>query len=414
MKKILLILSLFISINLSAQYTGPIPYPTSGYALPGTHSMAMLDFTNPAYILQDATILYPAGSTTSVPTVFFAHGFGGNLWAYHRHLFRFLVSHGYAVVFVPYPTSINILSNYDVIKDGFVHAARNYSNIIDTTQVGFLGYSFGGGASYSIAQEMLTNGWGTQSNFISSVAAWYAFNLSDADLASYPTNTHLLSFVLDSDDVCDQRMSLEIFENSNISDAQKDVVFVPGSEVSGYTYYADHYSFLDTSILAYDAIDVYVFHRLLGALTAYLFDGDASAAQVALGNGSPLQVDLPTGMNDLLAGDDIFPSQPQSYYQWKCDTFLNQRSSHCDDVTGLDVSKTANDPSLFRYYFIGGVHSIISDKIVKGAKATVYDLYGRKISEQSLNNTKVDISIPSDGGMYILNVGEQSWKILAI
>jgi acetyl esterase/lipase len=52
------------------------------------------------------------------------------------------------VVFVPYRTvDISVDHRYQTLWEGFIKAATDYPNIIDTQKVGFMGHSFGGGAT---------------------------------------------------------------------------------------------------------------------------------------------------------------------------------------------------------------------------------------------------------------------------
>ena len=42
---------------------------------------------------------------------------------------------------IPLP-NVSIEDRYDILREGFRHAARKYPQIIDTTKVGFMGHSF--------------------------------------------------------------------------------------------------------------------------------------------------------------------------------------------------------------------------------------------------------------------------------
>ncbi len=412
MKHLLLFTALLLSqLSWSQIYTGPVPYPTTGYAVHGPYAnMNIQTFNNPAYPASSCYLYTPNGATGTLPTIFFAHGFGGDDPSIHRELIRFLCSHGYALVFSPYPTSINILGNYEIIKAGFVKAARDFSSTIDTSRVGFMGYSFGGGASFGIGHDLLTeNNWGTQSNFIATIAAWYAYNLSNQDITTFPSNTHMLSFILDKDDVCDQRISLELHRNTNVPDDQKDVIWVPESIVAGYTFVADHYTFVDTMPAIYDAMDKYVFHRLLGALTHYVFENDLSAKSTAFGNGSPDQVNMPSGMNDLQAGDALLPSQPSSFYLWSCDTFINPRAQYCEGSIPIQVIKYTS--TNFEYEQKNGQHIVSSPRFIPGYTARVYDLCGRLVYQKEIQASREQLEIPETHTIMILQLGDQVWKV---
>uniref|UniRef100_A0AAU6WNH7 Alpha/beta hydrolase fold-5 domain-containing protein n=1 Tax=Chryseobacterium endophyticum TaxID=1854762 RepID=A0AAU6WNH7_9FLAO len=83
-------------------------------------------------------------------------------------LYRFIAKKGFVVVFVPYRTiDISVDHRYQTLWQGFVKAANDYPNIIDTKKVGFMGHSFGGGASIDLAYKAFTEkGWGQDARFL--------------------------------------------------------------------------------------------------------------------------------------------------------------------------------------------------------------------------------------------------------
>jgi predicted dienelactone hydrolase len=88
-------------------------------------------------------IFYPKGITSPRPTIFFSHPFGGEDKDYNIELYNFIAKKGYVVVFVPYRTvDISVDHRYQTLWEGFVKAATDYPNIIDTQKVGFMGHSF--------------------------------------------------------------------------------------------------------------------------------------------------------------------------------------------------------------------------------------------------------------------------------
>ncbi len=329
---------ILLSMTTSAQsYLGPIPQPTSGYGAPGPYPLSKITFTNPYYINQYCEILYPNGVSGTVPTIFYLHGFGANFSMTSLEFFIHLASHGYAVVFVPYPTTILIQQNYDIMLNGFKLAAKDYSHIIDTTRVGFVGYSFGGGAAFYVADNLITDlGWGSNGRFITTVAPWYSFSTTNTELDQLPSDTKLLTFVMENDEVCDHRQAIDLFVNTpTIPFSEKDYVYIRESDVGGYVYSSDHLSFATAIADSYDALDAYVYHRLITALADYTFTGNPGAKNIALGGGSSAQTTLPTGMTDLIVTDAPEPNFPSSNYIWPCDSFINPRSAYCNSLVPI-------------------------------------------------------------------------------
>lgn len=154
--------------TLGQTYTGPVAKPTSGYGADGSHSVASVSFTNLNFITKDIVVYYPSGIEAPVPTIFYSHAYGGDDPNNISGFLNFVAKKGYAVVFVPYQTvGVTVAERYTNLLQGFTKAARRYPNIIDTTKVGFVGHSFGGGAVFANAYYCFTTlNWGLSGRFI--------------------------------------------------------------------------------------------------------------------------------------------------------------------------------------------------------------------------------------------------------
>jgi hypothetical protein len=313
---------------------GPISRPASGYGADGKYQVASVSFPNPLYTGTEATVFYPSGTTGAKPAIFFSHPYGGEDKEYNKGLFEFIAKKGYAVVFVPYPTTgVSIDDRYNTLWAGFRKAVNDYPNIIDTTKVGFMGHSFGGGASIALAYKAFIDyKWGQQGRFIFTMAPWYSFNISDAQLQNFPANTKMITQVYDEDDVNDHRLAIDIFKNINIPAAEKDFIYMNSSTISDYTYHTDHT--LPNSRTAYDAYDYYGVYRLLDAMIDYSFNANTAAKNVALGNGSAEQITMPGYMGQLMAPlevtDNPVPKYDQSRYEFSCGSLVNPRIENCN------------------------------------------------------------------------------------
>lgn len=329
-----ILIFLYSSINVLGQiYTGPIPKPTGGYGSEGNFTVATQSFANPNFPAQNIIIYYPSGIISNVPTLFYSHGYGGNNPSYNIGLFNFFAKKGYAIVFVPYQTlGVSNDDRYTNLIEGFRKAARDFPNIIDTTRVGFIGHSFGGGATITISYKCFSeNNWGQNGRFIAPSAPWYSLNITQSQLQSFPADTKMLTFIYDADSVNDHRMACEIFNNINIAGSEKDFIKVLPSTVSGYNYTAGHD--LPSTNAAFDAMDYYAYYRLLDALCDYTFNGNINAKNTALGNGSVNQVSMPGGMANLSETDTPNATYPESNYSFPCSSSLNPRQAYCNNIT---------------------------------------------------------------------------------
>lgn len=314
---------------------GPISRPLSGYGADGTYTVSEIDFPNAEYPGTKVTVFYPTGIISPRPTIFYSHPYGGESKEYNRGLFEFIAKKGYVVVFVPYATNDNSIDHrYTTLWTGFIKAAADYPGIIDTRKVGFMGHSFGGGASIGLAYKAFTEkGWGQDGRLLFTMAPWYSYQITPAQLASFPANTKMITQVYDEDVYNDHRMAIDIFKNINISNAEKDFYYLKPSTVAGYKYATDHT--LPNTRTAYDAYDYYGVYRLLDALIDYSFNNNAAGKNLALGNGSAQQVTMPgydgQVMTPLEVTDNPVPKYSQDKYQFKCSSVLyNPRIANCE------------------------------------------------------------------------------------
>lgn len=313
---------------------GPIQPPASGYGADGTHQVGETSFANPQYTGTKVTIFYPLDLNSPRPTIFYSHPYGGENKEYNRGLFEFIAKKGYVVVFVPYPTSgVSVDERYSTLWAGFTKAAADYTNLIDTKKVGFMGHSFGGGASIALSYKAFTeNGWGQDGRFLFTMAPWYNYQISPQQLQSFPSNVKMITQIYDEDNYNDHRMAIDIFKHINIADNEKDFIYIKPSTVAGYTYRTDHV--LPNSRSAFDALDYYGVYRLLDAMIDYSFNYNQAAKSVALGNGSPAQITMPgfngQSMASLIVTDNPSPLYSQSKYMFPCASPENPRIGNCE------------------------------------------------------------------------------------
>lgn len=371
--KILFSLTLVLPFLAGAQYSDPnVGKPTSGYGSDGTYTVASEAFNNVNFNGQDIVIYHPQEITTPVPTIFYSHAYGGNNPLYIKGLTDFVAKKGYAFVFVPYQTTgVSVPLRYENLLEGFRKAARDYPNIIDTTRVGFMGHSFGGGASFGNSFTCFTeNNWGSSGRFIYASAQWYSYNISQNDLQNFPNDVKLVTEIYESDSTNDHRLAADIFRNISISNTDKDFLILQRDTVGGYVYPADHNT--PNTIIALNAHDYYGIYRILDALADYTWNGSAAAKNVCLGNGSAAQVVLPGGLKPMIQTDSPFITRPMDSYEFPCDSTINLRVNYCEPLSSADelnfseleiypnpiqsvfVLKTTNDLSNFHLIDVSG------------------------------------------------------------
>lgn len=392
------VLLVCITLNSFGQtYAGPILQPTTGYSADGTYTVATQAFANPNFSGHDIVIYYPSGITSSVPTLFYSHAFGGNDPSNISGFLDFVAKKGYAVVFVPYQTLGSVEVKYTNLLEGFTKAAEDYPNIIDTTKVGFIGHSFGGGATFANAYHCFTTlNWGQSGRFIFAMAQWYSYNISQTELQSFPSDVKLLTITYEDDIINDHRMANDIFNTINISTTEKDYLRVKSDIIDGYSYSADH---AVPNNSAFNALDYYAYYRLLDAMCDYTFNGSMVAKDVALGNGSTNQVTMPGGLQNLTHSDAPTFANDQSTYQFPCNDASNPRLNYCDAaLSNTEVTSNAQFS-----IFPNPAQNMVYIETNKGiSKIEIFNQQGQLVKTSKTKS----ISITElTSGLYFIKVG---------
>ena len=407
-----LALIFIVSLALAQPYNDPnFPKPTSGYGSDGSYTVSKLEYDHPYFSGETIEVFYPKEKAGKVPTIFFCHGYGGVNSLYINGMIQYIAKKGYALVYVPYPTTgVSIEDRYDILREGFRHAARKYPQIIDTTKVGFMGHSFGGGAMFGVAHACFTqNNWGSEGRFLFSLAPWYSYQLTPEQLNSFPADTKLIMHVYEEDVLNDHRIAIDIFNNINISKEDKDYIYVQPAVVNGTTYAAGHN--LPGTYEQYDAMDYYAFYRLLDAMCDYVFNGNVSAKNTALGNGSSEQITMPTGLKPLQQSDEPQPRFEETFYEFPCSAILNPRRMFC----GLTSSTEDEVSSTFILYpNPARDHVTLSNLPSQNTNITITGILGRKIKTLNTEGkTEIVIDI-SDlrKGIYLVTVDGISKKMV--
>lgn len=410
---LLTILSLLVN-NILGQYNDPnFPKPTSGYGTDGSHSVGLISFTNPNYLLKKIEIYYPSDIATPVPTIFYSHAFGGSSSDNIVSMLNFVAQKGYAIVYVPYQTTgVSVTDRYNNLTKGFAKAAREYSNIIDTNKVGFMGHSFGGGASFGIGYKYFTqNNWGKNGRFIYALAQWYSYNISQAELQKIPSDTKLLTEIFNDDITNDHRMAVEIFNNVNIPTSEKDFLLLKSDTLGGHIYLADH---VVPNTTVFDAYDYYAYYRFIDALCDYTFNGNINGKNTALGNGSTAQITMPAGLTNLAQTDNPSVVFSESKYQFSCSDTLNPRIPYCPtplftNDNSLDKNTLSAYPNPASEFLNVDLPNPLSDNPIN-----IYNTQSELVlSIQKNQASTITIDLGNlKNGLYLLKIGHLKTKIM--
>ncbi len=461
MNKLLLIFSLFFTLILTAQisYTdlqdksGGI---TDGYGSWGEHNVIQenaIDVAGKGSI----TFYHPEIATTKKPTIFFISGWGRPAYTY-KNFFYFMASHGYAVVNIYNTEPGNIKQSYQNSLEMMVATAEtHFSDWIDTQKVGFMGHSYGAGATIWLGKKLFGENynWGKDGRFIFMTAPWYSLLVSPEDLINYPDNVKLLIEV-NNDDVTttpgytwntDERAIRAMYQLINIPNAEKDFIRIFSDPKTyeynntTYAYDASHYISYTASTNSagvyqtYDALDVFAINRLSHALIDYVFEGNQEGKNVALGNGSTAQKDMGF-LTDLSVTDTPVLTRPENEYKYKCTSNWNDFADNanvwflqeaCTDSDGdgiIDakeslavVDELHTSFSLYPIPTSDKLQIRFKDKNEKIIRLEIFDSTGKLLSKKKrMNILQIDVSNLLQGVYFIKiqtekKVGIQSFLI---
>ncbi len=169
--------------------------------------------------------LYRPEDTGKYPVIFFCHGITAENPELYGSLIRHMVGRGYAVVYVPYPSSKAYLwprSTYRTIWKGFRKSVDQWDEWIDLDSVGFVGHSYGGGAVPSLAHKAIVeNGWGRTSAFLYIMAPWYVHGITQRKLRYFPRQVKMVVEVFADDKINDHRIAKDVYLSVGIADSAK-------------------------------------------------------------------------------------------------------------------------------------------------------------------------------------------------
>jgi hypothetical protein len=249
-------------------------------------------------------------------------------------------------------------------------------------------------------RAIVERGWGKNGKFIAPYAPWYLLEISQSELENFPSDTKLLMQVYETDNINDHRIAIDAFENIGIPNSEKDFVLVKADRVAAYDYEAGHN--VPTSFGVYDAHDSYVVFRLTEALADYTFTGNATAKNIALGNGSAAQVTLPNPLKPLQVSDQPIATEPETFYQYPCSGFANPRRSYCRQLTTGTSDFLESDIEIFPNPAKDQIR--IAGMDVQNMHVQIINLRGEVLLQQALQNTQTVKIATLPRGLYIMRL----------
>jgi len=170
--------------------------------------------------------------------VILAHGYGGSASEVYQGLIDHLVSNGFVVVFQGYPLAFDPPHKYQVVDTG-VDQAVAASGRLDTTRVGVVGHSFGGGMVPWLTQRVAARGWGAAATWAVMFAPWYALQVGTGPIAM-PAHARAVVVAYQEDVFVDARIGIEIYRSLDLPASQRTHVMVLSDARHSPPMVADH------------------------------------------------------------------------------------------------------------------------------------------------------------------------------
>jgi predicted esterase len=270
----------------------PIPRPLSGFGANGPHAVVCDSFPSPQWAGKNVYVFHPADTDKKYPLILFCHGMGAADPAVYGPLITNIVSRGHVLVLSPYKSFAGDprqRKKYRILMSGFEAAVERFISCIDTTRIGIIGHSYGGGAVPAIAwHSVVENQWGANGVFLYIMAPWYCHFITEEEFDAFPSRAFLVMETFRDDRVNDRRMAVDIFDNIAVPDSQKIFIELQSDSIPGYRLIADHSVPTGPADKdgAENALDFYGIYKFIDAIADHVFRGDASAGQIALDTGN--------------------------------------------------------------------------------------------------------------------------------
>jgi len=248
-------------------------------------------------------IFFPKDISKNKPTpvVFFIPGYSMVKSDNYKTIINFIASHGYTVIYAP---DKKILNKADWFVNLVSRAAKEkgVSPYIDTSRIGVVGHSVGGGSTFYVLDKLSKNeGWGDNGKFIFALDPYFPYGMSEKDLQNLPQDTNIVVQKY-GHRRSDPRIALTTYYSlDSIADNKKD-----------YQVYSD----VDHSYPTANKSVTELKYTLepLDALMSYTFEGNMDARDVALEIGS-----------DDPIGDNIELIKSRESYKYKCNSVYGNR-----------------------------------------------------------------------------------------
>lgn len=173
------------------------------------------------------------------PVAVVIHGLGAESSVLYEGIIQHLASMGNIVVFAPWNTVTHEILPAYAGEVASVEAVVATLPRADTSRIGIVGHSMGGGLLPYASQHLAARGWGKNAFWLVSIAPDWAFGVGAGPLP-LPNNAHVLVIAFNDDVWVDNLMGIDQYHAFTVPAAQKHYVLIRSATHDGQTLRAAH------------------------------------------------------------------------------------------------------------------------------------------------------------------------------
>ncbi|NLA35458.1 MAG: hypothetical protein GX868_07195 [Actinobacteria bacterium] len=198
---------------------------------------------NPGGMKHEVSIFLPVGQgfcgEANRPLIVFAHGYVGFDPGAYQATIDHLVSRGFVVIFPAWTVDFDPPMQYHAVNVGIDVGMGVAGDRVDTSRVGVVGHSWGGGMVPWLMQRVSERGWGSEALFGVSMSPAWAHLVGDGPI-QLPGHARLLAITYEDDVFVDMQIAVEMLDAATIADEQKRHLLVHSDNRFEPALEADH------------------------------------------------------------------------------------------------------------------------------------------------------------------------------
>ena len=170
--------------------------------------------------------------------IFFGHGYPAPFTEGYESFLRHLVSNGFVVIYPGYQIDFDPPQQYRAEDGGFV-AGVAATPRVDTSRIGFVGHSWGGGMVPAMMQRAAARGWGSKATWAVLLAPSFPYEVGTGPIAVPPT-ARMAVVSYEDDYFVDMRIANDITRSLELDPSRLSHLLIRSDRTASPPLSADH------------------------------------------------------------------------------------------------------------------------------------------------------------------------------